>query len=125
MRKYTTFLTMLTVVIILMLNIIHRKYFSITPVYSWWALPLAFYLISIAGHALLSRAMNSKPEQFMIYFLLSSTVKLLLYLAILLLWFFLSGQTISKTFAGVFILLYLSVTALDMTTVLGSRRKKA
>lgn len=124
MRKYFILLTLLTVVIMAILNIIHRRFFQFDPAFTWWLLPLAFYGISIAGHALLIRAMKGNPDQFMIYFLLSTTVKMLLYLGLLLLWFFMAGQTIPMPFVGAFALLYLSTTGVDLGTVLVSKRKR-
>ncbi len=123
LRKYALILSLLTIVVVLIFNIIHRKFFAFTPASTWWVLPLAFYAISLAGHSLLYRAMKGKPDQFMVYFLLATTVKMLLYLGLLLIWFFLADQTIPMPFVGAFALLYLSVTALDLGSLLGSKRK--
>ena len=121
--KYPLFLSMLTGVVMAILCLVHHRFFSFTPAYTWWLLPLAFYVISLAGHALLARAMRGKPDQFTVYFLLATTVKMLLYLGLLLIWFFLAGQTIPGPFVGAFALLYLSVTALDLGNLLKKRTR--
>ncbi|HRZ41736.1 MAG TPA: hypothetical protein P5228_03430 [Bacteroidales bacterium] len=121
--RYPVFLSLLTGVVMAMLYIIHHRYFTFTPAYTWWLLPLAFYVISLAGHTLLARAMRGKPDQFMVYFLLATTVKMLLYLGLLLIWFFLAGKTIPGPFIGAFALLYLSVTVLDLGNLLKKRNR--
>lgn len=121
--RYPFFLSLLTGVVVVMLYIVQHRFFTFTPAFTWWLLPLAFYVISLAGHALLARAMRGKPDQFMVYFLLATTVKMLLYLGLLLIWFFIAGQTIPGPFIGAFALLYLSVTALDLGSLLKKRSK--
>jgi hypothetical protein len=123
MKKYMIILSIITVAVALFILLIIGKVMPIEPAYTWWLLPAAFFFISATGHSLLMRSFRGQDEQFMTWFLLATTVKLLLYLALLLVWFLISGHQLSTSFIIAFASLYVSVTALDLS-ILASFRKK-
>jgi hypothetical protein len=59
----------------------------------------------------------------MIFFLLAITVKMLLYLGLLLVWFIISGHNLETGFVVAFAILYVVITALDLVTILRYQKK--
>lgn len=123
MHRYILYLTLITALITSLFFALSRTIVVFDPVFTWWALPLVFFAISMAGHALMVRSFKGKPDQFMIYFLLATTVKMLLYLGLLLAWFVLSGHQLTMQFAGAFAVLYFSLTTLDLLSLLAAKKK--
>lgn len=121
MRSYLINLALLIALLTAVLLAVHKWYMPFSPAITWWLLPLLFFLIASAGHSLMIRSVKSKPEQFMIYFLLAITVKMLLYLGLLLAWFIISGHNLETGFVVAFAILYVVITALDLVTVLRKR----
>jgi hypothetical protein len=124
MKKYIILLSIIAVSIALIIHFAIGSFMPVVPRYTWWLLPLAFFIISASGHTLLMRSFKGNDEQFMTWFLLATTVKLLLYLALLLIWFLLSGHQLSSSFIIAFAALYVSVTALDLSIVAAFRKKQ-
>jgi hypothetical protein len=123
MHRYILYLSLITALITALFFALNRTIMVFDPGYTWWALPLIFFAISLAGHGLMVRSFKGKPDQFMIYFLLATTVKMLLYLGLLLAWFVLSGHQLTMQFAGAFAVLYFSLTILDLFSLLAFKRK--
>jgi len=124
MKKYIILLSIITIVVALLIYFLVGSIMPIVPAFTWWLLPAAFFIISATGHALLMRSFKGNDEQFMTWFLLATTVKLLLYLALLLIWFLVSGHQLSTSFIITFAALYVGVTALDLILVATFRKKQ-
>lgn len=83
----------------------------------WWILLIFFFGLSLISHNLLVKATTGKSDQFSVFFLLASTVKLLLYLAFLLIFHFAAGG-LEIPFLLVFAAYYLIFTSLDVAVLL-------
>ena len=123
MRSYLINLTLLIALLTAVLLAVHKWHVPFSPAITWWLLPLLFFSISSAGHSLMIRSVKGKPDQFMIFFLLAITVKMLLYLGLLLVWFIISGHNLETGFVVAFAILYVVITALDLVTILRYQKK--
>lgn len=117
-KRFFIYLCLLIISLTVILFIADKNLVSIEPRFTWWLLPVLFFAVSASGHSLMVRSIKSKPDQFMIWFLLAITVKMLLYLALLLIWYVISGQKLTVPFVGAFALMYIAVTTLDLITIL-------
>ncbi len=122
MSRYILFLSLLVFTLMMLFYFAGFTGMVFRPAFTWWLLPLVFFSIALAGHGLMLRAIQVKPEQFMIFFLLATTVKMLLYLALLLVWFIISGQQLEFPFLVAFAILYVTITALDLIFTLSFRK---
>jgi hypothetical protein len=123
MRNYLTFLSLMILVMIAMFYMVGRHTGPFEPTFTWWLLPVLFLAISATGHYLMTQSIKAQPKQFMNRFMLATSVKFFLYLTILLIWYFLQDRSLSNTFITIFALLYLSVTALDLISILKLNKK--
>jgi hypothetical protein len=123
--RYLFFLTLLIMVIMAMMLTASMRLTDFHPAFTWWLLPLLFYVISAIGHVLMTRSIKARPEQFMSRFMLATTAKLLLYLAILLTWYLLQNRSLEMNFITAFALLYISITTLDLIAVLKINKKNS
>jgi len=117
-NRYFLFLSLVTVVLMIAFRLSETFLAPFTINATWWLLPLLFGTISAAGHSLMIRSVKVASDQFMIWFLLAISLKMLLYLGILLIWFVISGKTIEIPFVTAFAANYVLVTVLDLATVL-------
>ncbi len=122
-NKYYLFLTLLVTIMIAILYTLHHNITPLKPPFTWWLLPLLFYVISATGHLLITRSIIAQPSQFLNRFLLATAVKFFLYVGILIVWYLLQNKSLTMHFVASFALLYLSVTALDLVSVLKTTRK--
>lgn len=124
MRNYLQYLVVITIALTGVLFVVHENRYPFDPAFTWWLLPLVFFSISVAGHTLMIRSFKGQSDQFMIFFLLATTVKMLLYLGLLLVWFLISGRQLEMSFVGAFALLYVVFTALDLITILKFKKRQ-
>jgi hypothetical protein len=87
-----------------------------------WSIYLLFVVTTLLMHAFLAMGKNDKPNVFVRNFMLATTLKLLLYLAIIV-FFFLFNKEIAKTFILWFLLHYTCFTVFE-TLMLYSKNKK-
>lgn len=117
-QKYFLLLSLLTILLMsgFLMSELFLSHFHLH--YTWWLLPLLFGLISAGGHSLMTRSVKAAGDQFMIWFLLAISVKMLLYLAVLLIWFVISGKSLGIPFVAAFAINYVAVTILDLVIIL-------
>ncbi len=123
-RHFFIYLALLTVSVTGLFYLAELSMITFEPHFTWWLLPVLFFAVSAAGHSLMVHSIRSKPDQFMIWFLLATTVKMLLYLALLLAWYLLSGQKLTTSFIQAFAVLYVLITALDLVIIMNISRKQ-
>lgn len=87
-----------------------------------WSIYLLFVVTTLLMHFFLTLGKNDKPNVFVRKFMLATTLKLLLYLGIIV-FFFLFNKAIAKTFILWFLLHYTCFTVFETLMLYGNNKK--
>ena len=115
---YFLLLVVISVLLVTAFGLMNHYIHAFTIHETWWLLPVLFAAIAAGGHTLMIRSVKAHTDQFMIWFLLAISLKMLLYLGVLLLLFVMSGKILGTSFLIAFAVNYVAVTILDLVLVL-------
>jgi|JI9StandDraft_2_1071091.scaffolds.fasta_scaffold573280_1 hypothetical protein len=87
-----------------------------------WSIYILFVITTLLMHVFLTSGENQKPNAFVRKFMLATTLKLLLYLAIIV-FFFLFNKVMAKTFILWFLLHYTCFTVFETLMLYNNKNK--
>jgi hypothetical protein len=122
LKRYSVVFTLFNLGFLILIFVIGSSITSLPLSNITWSIYGLFVITTILMHLFLTSGANEKPGAFVRKFMLATTLKLLLYLAIIV-FFFLFKKTMAKTFILWFLLHYTCFTVFE-TLMLYSNSKK-
>ena len=124
-KNFILFIKRLSVFSLIIILISYALSHLILPKYITPAMPfllLFFYVITLAVYYFIDRASDKKFSKFVTAFMLSTFLKLMLYLSILLIYIFLINRKDSVPFIGAFFVYYILFTIYETVYIILSSK---
>jgi hypothetical protein len=122
LKRYPVVFTLFNVGFLILMTILSGSVDVLPLNKLTWSIYTLFVITTLLMHLFLTSGANQKPNAFVRKFMLATTLKLLLYLAIIV-FFFLFNKQMAKTFILWFLLHYTCFTVFE-TLMLYSNTKK-
>lgn len=111
--KLSLLITVISVIVLFYLS-----YTQILPQKGIYLYPFLFFGINLLVHLMLLKGAEKSPEDFINYFLIGTTAKMLVYFIFLIIYIMVISKTNNKSFAAVFFVLYTLFTSVEVLAIL-------
>ncbi|MES2836039.1 MAG: hypothetical protein V4667_00820 [Bacteroidota bacterium] len=111
-------ITSLIGTIISAIVLFYLSFVQVLPQKGIYLYPFLFFAINILVHLILLKGAEKSPEDFINFFLIGTSIKLLIYFAFLIVYLMFISKTNNRSFAGVFFILYAFFTSVEVFSIL-------